>query len=64
MTGHDLIAIGLAPGPSFKGLLDRVREAQLEGTVTTPPEARELVDRLLKAEDREAGTEQQPPDAK
>jgi poly(A) polymerase len=52
LTGHDLMAIGLAPSPLFKRLLDAVREAQLEGTVKTPPEARELVDRLLKAEEQ------------
>jgi poly(A) polymerase len=48
LTGHDLTRHGLEPGPLFKRLLDAVREAQLEGTVTTPKEALELVDRLLK----------------
>jgi poly(A) polymerase len=56
LTGHDLTASGLAPGPLFKRLLDAVREAQLEGTVNTPVEARELVDRLLKDEE---GTEKE-----
>ena len=50
LTGHDLQRAGLAPGPLFKRLLDAVREAQLEGTVKTPQEARGLVDRLLEAE--------------
>jgi poly(A) polymerase len=50
LTGHDLTRRGLQPGPLFKRLLDAVREAQLEGTVTTPRQAMELVDRLL-AED-------------
>lgn len=31
LTGSDLIAMGLAPGPEFKRLLDAVREAQLDG---------------------------------
>src|SRR4029079_6730057 len=31
VTGADLIAMGLSPGPEFKRLLDAVREAQLEG---------------------------------
>jgi poly(A) polymerase len=47
VTGHDLTALGLEPGPLFKRLLDAVREAQLEGTITTPKQALELVERLL-----------------
>lgn len=47
LTGHDLTRRGLEPGPLFKKLLDAVREAQLEGTIKTPKEALELVDRLL-----------------
>jgi putative nucleotidyltransferase with HDIG domain len=46
ITGHDLTRAGLEPGPIFKKLLDAVREAQLDGTITTPKEAWELVDRL------------------
>ena len=37
---------GLEPGPHFKALLDAVREAQLEGTITTAEEAIALVFRL------------------
>jgi poly(A) polymerase len=51
ITGHDLARRGLQPGPLYKRLLDAVREAQLEGTVTTPQQAMELVERLL-AEDK------------
>src|SRR5437870_5037896 len=47
LTGHDLTRHGLEPGPLFKQLLDAVREAQLEGTITTPKQAMELVDKLL-----------------
>jgi poly(A) polymerase len=47
LTGHDLTRHGLQPGPQFKRLLDAVREAQLEGTVKTPKDALNLVDRLL-----------------
>jgi poly(A) polymerase len=46
ITGHDLTRRGMKPGPQFKRLLDAVREAQLEGTLKTPQEALELVDRL------------------
>jgi poly(A) polymerase len=48
LTGHDLTALGLEPGPLFKRLLEAVREAQLDGAVKTPAEARELVERLLQ----------------
>jgi poly(A) polymerase len=47
VTGHDLTRLGLEPGPQFKRLLDTVREAQLEGTITNTTQALELVERLL-----------------
>jgi poly(A) polymerase len=47
LTGHDLTRHGLEPGPAFKRLLDAIREAQLDGTVTTSKQALELIDRLL-----------------
>jgi poly(A) polymerase len=50
LTGHDLTRAGLEPGPIFKRLLDAVREAQLDGAIKTPREARDLVDRLLAEE--------------
>ena len=55
LTGHDLQRGGLEPGPIYKRLLDAVREAQLEGTVKTPREGRELVDRLLEADKSHGG---------
>ncbi len=33
LGGDDLIGLGLRPGPQFKAILDRVEEAQLDGTV-------------------------------
>lgn len=48
LNGHDLARHGLKPGPQFKDLLDRVREAQLEGLVHNKREALEWVDRLLR----------------
>src|SRR5262249_59431358 len=48
LTGEDLKAMGLEPGPLFKQLLDAVREAQLEGTIATVDVAIELVKRLLR----------------
>jgi poly(A) polymerase len=52
LTGHDLMDLGLVPGPLFKRLLDAVREAQLEGTVKTSAEARALVHQLLNESKR------------
>ncbi len=46
VTGEDLIALGLAPGPAFKALLDRAYDAQLEGRVETKAQALELVRHL------------------
>jgi poly(A) polymerase len=47
LTGHDLVRMGLKPGPHFKELLDKVREAQLDATIRSKKEAIELVKRLL-----------------
>jgi poly(A) polymerase len=39
LSGHDLIALGLPPGPRFKEILDAVEEAQLEGRLLTREDA-------------------------
>ncbi|HAW94828.1 MAG TPA: metal-dependent phosphohydrolase [Phycisphaerales bacterium] len=39
LSGEDLIAAGLVPGPLFKEILDRTYDAQLEGILGTPEEA-------------------------
>lgn len=39
ITGDDLVAAGLTPGPAFKKALDAAYDAQLEGRVTTRDEA-------------------------
>ena len=49
ITGHDLARLRLQPGPLFKELLDAVREAQLEGTITTSKQALDLVQQRLEA---------------
>jgi tRNA nucleotidyltransferase/poly(A) polymerase len=46
VTGDDLVALGLAPGPLFKRVLDEVFDAQLEGKVQAKGEALELAGRL------------------
>ena len=43
LTGDDLIALGMAPGPEFGRLLDALETAQLEGRVTTRDQALALV---------------------
>jgi poly(A) polymerase len=50
VTGEDLLARGLPPGPPFKKLLDAVREAQLEGTVTTREQGLALIEQILRDE--------------
>jgi poly(A) polymerase len=45
VTGHDLIAMGFAPGRSFKDILTRVEDEQLEGRLTTRSESLEFVRR-------------------
>lgn len=41
LTGDDLIALGLIPGPEFKRILSALEEAQLEGELKTREEALE-----------------------
>jgi poly(A) polymerase len=46
LTGHDLTRRGYTPGPNFKVWLDAVREAQLDGTITSPEHAWAIVEKL------------------
>jgi poly(A) polymerase len=43
VTGEDLIALGLQPGPLFKEILGIVEDAQLNGSIHSKEEALELV---------------------
>lgn len=43
ITGDDLIALGLRPGPRFRFILEAVEEAQLEGRIHSREQALELV---------------------
>jgi poly(A) polymerase len=47
LSGHDLIRLGLKPGPQFRRLLTAVEEAQWEGLIQSREEALALVRRLL-----------------
>jgi tRNA nucleotidyltransferase/poly(A) polymerase len=46
ITGDDLTAAGMPPGPAFKRILDAVYDAQLEDRITTREEAMEMARRL------------------
>jgi len=43
LTGRDLIDMGFEPGPVFSEIIRAVEDAQLEGEISTPREARALV---------------------
>jgi putative nucleotidyltransferase with HDIG domain len=47
VTGEDLIAMGLSPGPEFARILRTVEDAILEGTVTTKQEGLALVTKTI-----------------
>jgi tRNA nucleotidyltransferase/poly(A) polymerase len=49
VDGAALIAHGLSPGPNFSRWLELARDAQLEGKVTSAPEALDFVDRIVAA---------------
>jgi poly(A) polymerase len=42
LTGHDLIALGMKPGPALGALLAEIREKQLQEELQTPEQAREF----------------------
>lgn len=46
LTGADLIALGLKPGPLFGNILEQLEDAQLEQRISTREEALALVRRL------------------
>ena len=47
LTGHDLIACGVKPGPRMGQLLDALRDLQLEERIATREEALEALKKLL-----------------
>jgi len=48
LTGDDLKALGYAPGPPFKAILEAVEEAQLNGKIHTREEALKLVEESFR----------------
>lgn len=47
ISGDDLLDLGLARGPAVGAVLDRLRDARLDGLVTTPEEERILARKLV-----------------
>lgn len=48
LTGNDLIALGVKPGPALGVLLEEIREKQLQDELKTPRQARAWVQRKTK----------------
>jgi poly(A) polymerase len=46
VTGDDLVAAGMKPGPAFKRILEAVYDAQLEGRVGTKEEGMGMAEEL------------------
>ncbi len=54
LNGNDLRAMGLPPGPLFRHILDALRDARLDGEISSEEEERALVPRLAaRLEDTE-----------
>ena len=47
-TGDDLVRHGIPPGPAYRWLLERLRDAQLDGQIGDRQEALALADQLLQ----------------
>jgi len=52
LTGTDLIAAGLRPGPQFRDILEAVRDAQLDGTLSGREDALTMAMRLARGNAR------------
>jgi putative nucleotidyltransferase with HDIG domain len=48
LTGRDLMALGLKPGPALGALLEEIREKQLQDELKTPRQARTWVQMKIK----------------
>jgi tRNA nucleotidyltransferase (CCA-adding enzyme) len=48
LTGRDLQAMGLKPGPQYKTILGKLLDARIDGIITAEAEERALAHRLLK----------------
>ena len=48
ITGDDLIRLGFTPGPLFKEMIDRIKEEQWSGAITTREEALDWIRKALE----------------
>ncbi|HEU0069101.1 MAG TPA: hypothetical protein VFQ26_07580, partial [Nitrospiraceae bacterium] len=49
LTGRDLQAMGLQPGPQYKTILGKLLDARIDGLITTEADERALVKKQLSA---------------
>lgn len=47
VSGDDLLALGMKPGPQFRELMNRVRDAQIDGDIASKAEAIDYLKSLL-----------------
>jgi len=47
VTGHDVIALGIEPGPIISEILQEIEDAQLEGTIKTREEGLKLLGNII-----------------
>lgn len=59
-NGHDLKALGLAPGPLYRRILDTLREAWLDGKVQTLEQEEAFFQQLLQSLPIEIRNEEKP----
>ena len=52
LTGHDLIELGLEPGPVFGELLSKIEDQQLEGGLRSREEARDWVRKQIALDEQ------------
>ena len=48
MTGDDLRRMGIPPGPLYRKILVRLRNARLDGEIATREQEQALVDRMMQ----------------
>ncbi len=46
LSGQDLIAMGLRPGPSFTAILTKIEDGQLRGEIRTKDDAQDLAEKM------------------
>jgi tRNA nucleotidyltransferase (CCA-adding enzyme) len=46
-TGHDLLAMGIEPGPCYRMILDKLRVARLDGTMSTDAQEKAALPALI-----------------